>query len=74
MMAFHAQGKRWKVEGVPDMAGVVPVAEHREESYDPLAAPDVDKLNAAYLSTHGSAIFGRTLWMKTSSLTQQAQA
>ncbi|KAJ6897453.1 hypothetical protein NC651_023351 [Populus alba x Populus x berolinensis] len=62
------------VEGVPDMAGVVPVAEHREESYDPLAAPDVDKLNAAYLSTHGSAIFGRTLWMKTSSLTQQAQA
>jgi len=25
------------------MAGVVPVAEHREESYDPLAAPDVDK-------------------------------
>ncbi|KAJ6895750.1 hypothetical protein NC651_022086 [Populus alba x Populus x berolinensis] len=62
------------VEGVPDMAGVVPVAEHREESYDPLAAPDVDKLNAAYLSTHGSAIFGRTLWMKTSSLKQQAQA
>jgi hypothetical protein len=32
------------------------------------------RLNAAYLSTHGSAIFGRTLWMKTSSLTQQAQA
>lgn len=63
-----------QVEGAPDMAGVVPVAEHREESYDPLAAPDVDKLNAAYLSTHGSAIFGRTLWMKTSSLTQQAQA
>ncbi|KAF9675536.1 hypothetical protein SADUNF_Sadunf09G0042400 [Salix dunnii] len=62
------------VEGVPDMAGVVPVAEHREESYDPLAAPDVDKLNAAYLSTHGSAIFGRTLWMKTSSLSQQAHA
>ncbi|CAK7324711.1 unnamed protein product [Dovyalis caffra] len=63
-----------QVEGVPDMAGVVPVAEHREEFSDPLAAPDVDKLNAAYLSTHGSAIFGRTLWMKTSSLTQQTQA
>lgn len=30
------------------------------------------RLNAAYLSVHGNAMFGRTLWVKTSSLTQQA--
>lgn len=60
------------VDGVQDMNGAVPVVEQREELYDPLAAPDVDKLNAAYLSTHGNAILGQPLWMKTSSLSQQA--
>ncbi|KAB1227671.1 Polyadenylate-binding protein RBP47B' [Morella rubra] len=60
-----------QVEGVQDiasMAGAVPAVEQREELYDPLATPDVDKLNAAYLSIHGSAILGRPLWLKTSSL------
>ncbi|KAA8549742.1 hypothetical protein F0562_001240 [Nyssa sinensis] len=55
-----------------NMAGVVPVVEQREELYDPLATPDVDKLNAAYLAVHGSAILGRPLWQRTSSLSQQA--
>ncbi|KAK0602983.1 hypothetical protein LWI29_000138 [Acer saccharum] len=64
-----------QAEGVADMAamaGAVPAAEQREELYDPLATPDVDKLNASYLSVHGNAILGRTLWLKTSSLTPQA--
>ncbi|KAK2641107.1 hypothetical protein Ddye_022870 [Dipteronia dyeriana] len=63
-----------QAEGVADMAamaGAVPAAEQREELYDPLATPDVDKLNASYLSVHGNAILGRTLWLKTSSLTPQ---
>ncbi|KAF5471218.1 hypothetical protein F2P56_011671 [Juglans regia] len=62
------------VDGVQEMAamaGAVPAVEQREELYDPLATPDVDKLNAAYLSIHGSAILGRPLWLKTSSLSQQ---
>ncbi|CAN1750744.1 Polyadenylate-binding protein RBP47B' [Linum perenne] len=58
------------VEGVQDMTGGVPMVEQREEIYDPLAAPDVDKLNSAYLSVHGSAILGRPLWTRTSSLSQ----
>ncbi|KAK8630326.1 hypothetical protein V6N13_079124 [Hibiscus sabdariffa] len=64
-----------QVEGSQDMAamaGAVPPVEHREEPYDPLATPDVDKLNAAYLSVHGSAILGRPLWQRTSSITPQA--
>ncbi|EEF48891.1 nuclear acid binding protein, putative [Ricinus communis] len=60
-----------QVDGVQDMTGAIPVVEQREELYDPLAAPDVDKLNGAYLSVHGNAILGRPLWMKTS-LSQQA--
>ncbi|KAF2312037.1 hypothetical protein GH714_027833 [Hevea brasiliensis] len=31
------------VDGVQDMSGTVPIVEQREELYDPLAAPDVDK-------------------------------
>ncbi|KAI8001165.1 Polyadenylate-binding protein RBP47B' [Camellia lanceoleosa] len=53
------------------MAGVVPAVKQREE-YDPLATPDVNKLNAAYLAVHGSAILGRPMWQRTSSLSQQA--
>ncbi|KAL0435416.1 UNVERIFIED_CONTAM: Polyadenylate-binding protein RBP47B' [Sesamum radiatum] len=63
-----------QTEGAQDMAalsGVAPPLEHREEAYDPLATPDVDKLNAAYLAVHGSAILGRPLWQTTSSLPQQ---
>lgn len=36
----------FQVEGAPDMAamaGAVPTIEQREELYDPLAIPDVDK-------------------------------
>ncbi|RVW85403.1 Polyadenylate-binding protein RBP47B' [Vitis vinifera] len=62
-------------EGVQDlaaMAGAVPAVEQRDELYDPLATPDVDKLNAAYLAVHGSAILGRSLWLKTSPFSQMA--
>ncbi|XP_051113839.1 polyadenylate-binding protein RBP47B' isoform X2 [Andrographis paniculata] len=62
------------VEGAPEMAGLPgapPPMEHRDEVYDPSAPPDVDKLNAAYLSVHGSAILGRPLWRRTMSLPQQ---
>ncbi|KAA3458905.1 polyadenylate-binding protein RBP47B'-like [Gossypium australe] len=52
------------------MTAAVPGVEQREESYDPLATPDVDKLNATYLSVHGSAIVGRPLWLRTSFLPQ----
>ncbi|XP_022731301.1 polyadenylate-binding protein RBP47B'-like [Durio zibethinus] len=52
------------------MAAGVPAVEQREESYDPLATPDVDKLNASYLSVHRSAILGRPLWLRTSILPQ----
>ncbi|KAJ7980775.1 Polyadenylate-binding protein [Quillaja saponaria] len=61
-----------QVEGVQDMAGGPPAVEQKEELYDPLALPDVDKLNAAYLSIHGSTILGQHLWQKTSSSLQQA--
>ncbi|KAJ8770913.1 hypothetical protein K2173_022085 [Erythroxylum novogranatense] len=60
-----------QIEGVQDMAGTVAVMEQKEEIYDPLAAPDVEKLNADYLAVHRSAILGRPLWMKSSSLAQQ---
>ncbi|THU71028.1 hypothetical protein C4D60_Mb08t31210 [Musa balbisiana] len=57
------------VESVPEMThmvGAVPSMEQREENYDPLAIPDVDKLNAQYLAVHGNAMLGRHLWLKTS--------
>ncbi|XP_024983008.1 polyadenylate-binding protein RBP47B' isoform X3 [Cynara cardunculus var. scolymus] len=63
-MQYPQQG-----EGGQDMGGVTGVApplEQREEIYDPLATPDVDKLNSAYVAIHGSAILGRPLWQKTS--------
>ncbi|TYI19153.1 hypothetical protein ES332_A07G144600v1 [Gossypium tomentosum] len=62
-----------QIEGSQEMAAItaaVPGVEQREESYDPLATPDVDKLNATYLSVHGSAIVGRPLWLRTSFLPQ----
>ncbi|KAM5558227.1 polyadenylate-binding protein RBP47B'-like [Rosa sericea] len=64
-----------QVEGVQDMAamaGTVPSLEQRDELDDPLATPDVDKLNAAYLSVHGRAILGHPLWLRTSAFPQQA--
>ncbi|KAK6235604.1 hypothetical protein SCA6_010941 [Theobroma cacao] len=54
------------------MAGAFPALEQRDESYDPLATPDVDKLNTTYLSVHGSAILGRPLWLRTFSTSPQA--
>ncbi|KAL2332172.1 hypothetical protein Fmac_019753 [Flemingia macrophylla] len=63
-----------QVQGAQDLSGMsMPTMEQSEELYDPLAMPDVDKLNAVYLSVHGSAILGRSLWQKTcSSSLQQA--
>ncbi|KAG0592365.1 hypothetical protein M758_1G240700 [Ceratodon purpureus] len=44
-----------------------PTAEHKEEEiFDPLAPPDVDKLNAAYMAVHTAPLLGRHLWLKTS--------
>ncbi|XP_061337904.1 polyadenylate-binding protein RBP47B' isoform X2 [Gastrolobium bilobum] len=61
-----------QVEGAQDMSAMsMPTMEQREELYDPLAMPDVDKLNAAYLSVHGSAILGRSLWHKNYSASLQ---
>ncbi|XP_031489066.1 polyadenylate-binding protein RBP47B'-like isoform X2 [Nymphaea colorata] len=60
-----------QVEGVHDMAtmaSVVQPLEQKEELFDPLAVPDVNKLNAAYLAVHRDAMLGRPLWLKTSSL------
>ncbi|KAL3498343.1 hypothetical protein ACH5RR_041075 [Cinchona calisaya] len=53
------------------ISGTASALEQRDELYDPLATPGVDKLNAAYLAVHGSAILGRPLWHRTSSLAQQ---
>ncbi|XP_068338253.1 polyadenylate-binding protein RBP47B'-like isoform X2 [Pyrus communis] len=64
-----------QVEGVQDVAtvgGTILSVEQREELDDPLATPDVDKLNAAYLACHERAILCRPLWLRTSSFTQQA--
>ncbi|WJX69639.1 Polyadenylate-binding protein rbp47b' [Trifolium repens] len=64
-----------QVEGAQDASAMsVPTMEQREELYDPLAMPDVDKLNAAYLSVHGNAILGRSLWHKSHSSSLQQQA
>ncbi|KAK9692363.1 hypothetical protein RND81_09G259200 [Saponaria officinalis] len=62
-------------EGVHDMAaaGVTPGMEQKEP-FDPLATPDVDKLNAAYLAVHGNAILGRSMWLTASSLARQASS
>ncbi|KNA16762.1 hypothetical protein SOVF_086270 [Spinacia oleracea] len=62
-------------EGVQDMtaaASVAPGMEQRED--DPLATPDVDRLNAAYLSVHGSSILGRQMWLTTSPFAMQASS
>ncbi|RID41714.1 hypothetical protein BRARA_J01649 [Brassica rapa] len=39
-----------------------------QDLYDPMATPDVDKLNAGYFSVHASAILGRLSWHRTSPL------
>ncbi|KAM3398502.1 polyadenylate-binding protein RBP47B' isoform X1 [Capsicum galapagoense] len=62
-----------QAEGAQDLAamtGVPPVSEQREEQHDPLAVPDVDRLNNAYLAVHASTILGRPLWQRTSSFSQ----
>ncbi|GAB2229290.1 hypothetical protein Droror1_Dr00023428 [Drosera rotundifolia] len=55
----------WRVDfllsadGMQDMAaaaGVVPGMEPKEDVFDPLATPDVNRLNAAYFAVHGRAI------------------
>ncbi|XP_057550934.1 polyadenylate-binding protein RBP47B' [Amaranthus tricolor] len=64
-------------EGVQDMgaaASLAPGMEQSVEFSDPLATPDVDRLNADYLAVHGSAILGRSMWLTTSSTARQASA
>uniref|UniRef100_A0A7N0UGI7 RRM domain-containing protein n=2 Tax=Kalanchoe fedtschenkoi TaxID=63787 RepID=A0A7N0UGI7_KALFE len=56
-----------QVDGTHEMAAAVPTLEPKDDLYDPLATPDVDKLNAAYVAIHGNTILGRHMWMKTSS-------
>ncbi|XP_011625480.1 polyadenylate-binding protein RBP47B' isoform X2 [Amborella trichopoda] len=56
-----------QAEGAQDMVsmvGVIPNVEQKEEVFDPLAPPDIDKMNSAYLAVHGSAMVGRPLWLK----------
>lgn len=60
------------VSEMASMAGAIPTAEHREETYDPLVIPSTDKLNAAYVAVHGNVLLGRTLWLKNSQLSQHA--
>ncbi|KAK4758157.1 hypothetical protein SAY87_019458 [Trapa incisa] len=59
-----------QVEGAhQDMSGVALAGDQRGgDLYDPLAPPDVDKLNAAYLSVHGNAILCRSFWFRNSPL------
>ncbi|KAF3549836.1 hypothetical protein DY000_02000837 [Brassica cretica] len=47
------------------------VAGAEQELYDPMATPDVEKLNAVSLSVHANAILGRLLWQRTSALSSQ---
>ncbi|CAI9106433.1 OLC1v1005586C1 [Oldenlandia corymbosa var. corymbosa] len=64
-----------QADGSQDPAVISPAApalEQRDEVYDPLATPDVNKLNAAYIGIHGNTILGRPMWLKTSSLAQQS--
>ncbi|CAH8271613.1 unnamed protein product [Arabidopsis lyrata] len=60
-------------EGTQDISNSAAggIAGAEQELYDPLATPDVDKLNAAYLSVHASVILGRQMWQRTSALTSQ---
>nr|XP_043609511.1 polyadenylate-binding protein RBP47B' [Erigeron canadensis] len=63
-MQYPQQGEAGQDMGA--VAGVALPVEQREEIYDPLATPDVDKLNSAYLATHARAILGLPMWQKTS--------
>ncbi|GAB2287036.1 Polyadenylate-binding protein rbp47b' [Dionaea muscipula] len=63
-----------QADGIQDMAaatGVTPGMETKEDAFDPLATPDVDRLNAAYIAVHGRAILGRAGWLTTSSFPRQ---
>ncbi|PUZ42597.1 hypothetical protein GQ55_9G595200 [Panicum hallii var. hallii] len=62
-----------QVDGTGDPASVAgshPGIEQKEEPYDPMNIPDVDKLNASYMAVHGRAMLGRSLWLKTNPLPQ----
>jgi hypothetical protein len=50
-----------------------PAVEHKEdEIFDPLAPPDIEKLNAAYIGVHEGSLLGRHLWLKTFDQVQAA--
>jgi len=62
-----------QVDGTGDPASIAvshPGMEQKEEPYDPMNIPDVDKLNASYMAVHGRAMLGRSLWLKTNPLPQ----
>ncbi|KAJ7260522.1 hypothetical protein O6H91_17G006500 [Diphasiastrum complanatum] len=57
--------------GVSVNTSLTHMTEHKEEEiFDPLAPPDIDKLNAAYIAVHEGHLLGRHLWLKNS---EQAQ-
>ncbi|KAH8932434.1 hypothetical protein BDL97_19G071000 [Sphagnum fallax] len=50
-----------------------PAVEHKEdEIFDPLAPPDIEKLNAAYIGVHEGSLLGRHLWLKNFDQVQTA--
>ncbi|BBN19099.1 tRNA selenocysteine 1-associated protein 1 [Marchantia polymorpha subsp. ruderalis] len=53
--------------GIAPTGNISAQAEQKEEEvFDPLALPDIDKLNAAYIAVHEAPLLGRHLWLKTS--------
>ncbi|GMH13007.1 hypothetical protein Nepgr_014848 [Nepenthes gracilis] len=56
-----------QAEGIQAMAATTGLTEPEEPTFDPLAPPDVDRLNGAYLAVHENAILGRSMWLTTSS-------
>eukprot|EP00250_Pteridium_aquilinum_P001994 c12207_g1_i1 orf=119-1441(+) len=47
-------------------AATYPLVVLEEDSFDPLAPLDIDKLNDAYIADHESSLLGRHLWLETS--------
>ncbi|KAL8129333.1 hypothetical protein V2J09_018488 [Rumex salicifolius] len=66
-----------QADGMQDMSamgGAASAMELKDETYDPLAPPDVDRLNGSYAAVHGSAILGRSMWLTTSSFGRQVSS
>jgi len=51
------------------LTNTIQASEHKEDdTFDLLAPPDVEKLNAAYIALHEPSLVGRNLWLKTCQL------